>query len=107
MLSTLSTILILYFISVIICGIINYAPHHEDIRENGGIAPPFLTSVLDGGELSASCPCCFTPGETASGTHWIGDWVAPRAGLDVVEKRESLSAAKNQTPDCSVVQPID
>jgi hypothetical protein len=25
-------------------------------------------------------------GETASGTHWIGGWVGPRAGMDAVEK---------------------
>jgi hypothetical protein len=49
---------------------------------SGGIAPPFLTSALDGGEWSASRPCRFTPG-----THWIGGWVSPRIGLDGEEKR--------------------
>jgi hypothetical protein len=34
-------------------------------------------------EWSASRPCRFTPGERAPGTHWIGDWVGPRAGLDL------------------------
>jgi hypothetical protein len=29
------------------------------------------------------------PGERAAGTHWIGGWVGPRAGLDAVEKRRS------------------
>jgi hypothetical protein len=29
---------------------------------NGGIAPPFLTSTLGGGERSVSRPCRFTPG---------------------------------------------
>jgi hypothetical protein len=48
----------------------------------------FLTSALGGGEWSASRPCRFTPGERASGTHWIGGWVDPRAGLDDVEKRK-------------------
>jgi hypothetical protein len=28
----------------------------------------------------------FTRGERAPGTHWIGGWVGPRAGLDDVEK---------------------
>jgi hypothetical protein len=42
----------------------------------------FLTSVPDGGEWSASRPGRFTPGEKAAGTHWIGGWVGPRAGLD-------------------------
>jgi hypothetical protein len=39
---------------------------HESIWGNGRMAPPFITLALDGGELSASCPCCFTPGDRAS-----------------------------------------
>jgi hypothetical protein len=39
----------------------------------------------------ASRPCRFTSGERAPGTHWIGGWVGPRAGLDDVEKRKSLT----------------
>jgi hypothetical protein len=50
----------------------------------------FLTSALGGGEWSASRSCRFTPGERASGTHWLGGWVGPRAGLDNVEKRKFL-----------------
>jgi hypothetical protein len=42
----------------------------------------FLTSMLDGGECSASRPCRFSPR-----THWIGDWVGPRAGLDAVTRK--------------------
>jgi hypothetical protein len=42
----------------------------------------FLTSALVGREESASCPGRFAPRERASGTHWIGGWVGPRAGLD-------------------------
>jgi hypothetical protein len=45
----------------------------------------FLTSALVGGEWSASRPDRFTPGERAPGTHWIGSWVGPRAGLDEME----------------------
>jgi hypothetical protein len=45
-----------------------------------------LTSALAGGEWSASRPGRFTPG-----THWIGGWVDPRTGLDVVEKRKFLT----------------
>jgi hypothetical protein len=41
----------------------------------------FLTSAIAGGEWSASCPGRFTHGERALGTHWIGGWVVPRAGL--------------------------
>jgi hypothetical protein len=46
----------------------------------------FLTSVLFGGEWSASRPCSFTPEDRAPVTHWIGGWLGPRAGLDDVEK---------------------
>jgi hypothetical protein len=55
-----------------------------------------LTSALVGGEWPASCPCWFTPG-----THWIGGWVDPKAGLDdklkqtpwpLVRKRTILTA---------------
>jgi hypothetical protein len=45
----------------------------------------FLTSALVGGEWSASLPCGFTPGERASGTHWIEGWVGPRASLETVD----------------------
>jgi hypothetical protein len=43
---------------------------------------------LDGGEWSASYPSHFTHGERVPDTHWIGGWVGPRAGLDIVEKRK-------------------
>jgi hypothetical protein len=45
-----------------------------------------LTLALVGGEWSAS-----PPGEKAPGTHWIGGWVGPRAGLDDVVKGTSLT----------------
>jgi hypothetical protein len=54
------------------------------------MAPAFLTSALDGGKWSASRPCRFTPEESAPATHWIGDWVGPRFGLEDVEKRKTL-----------------
>jgi hypothetical protein len=50
----------------------------------------FLTSALDGGEWSASCPGRYTPGERASGAHWIGGLVGPRTGLDEEKKRKIL-----------------
>jgi hypothetical protein len=46
-------------------------------------------------------PAALPPGEVGPGTHWIGGWVGPRAGLDVVEK--SLAPARNRTP---VFQPV-
>jgi hypothetical protein len=47
-----------------------------------------LNSALDGGEWSVSRPGRFTPRERASGTHWIGGWVGPRAVLDTGVKRK-------------------
>jgi hypothetical protein len=46
----------------------------------------FLTSALAGSEWLASRPGRFTPG-----THWIGGWVGPRAGLDYMEKWKFLT----------------
>jgi hypothetical protein len=46
----------------------------------------FLISALAGSEWSASRPAHFTPS-----THWIGDWVDLRAGLDDFEKRKFLT----------------
>jgi hypothetical protein len=43
----------------------------------------FLPSALDVGEWSASRPGRFTLREKATGTHWIGGWVGPRAVLDI------------------------
>jgi hypothetical protein len=57
---------------------------------SGGIAPPFLTSALDGREWSASRPCLFTPGERAPGTHLIISWVCLRARLDVIKREQSF-----------------
>jgi hypothetical protein len=35
--------------------------------------------------------CRFTTGGRSPGTHWIGGWLGPRAGLDDVEKRTFLA----------------
>jgi hypothetical protein len=53
--------------------------------ENGGIAPPFLTLVLDGDEWSASHPSYFTSGERATDTHCVGGYVGLRTSQDTVE----------------------
>jgi hypothetical protein len=50
------------------------------------MARPFLTSELDRVEWSATRSCRFTPGEKFAGTHWIGGWVDPRAGVDAVKR---------------------
>jgi hypothetical protein len=64
---------------------------------NGGIASCILlTSVLEGGEWSASRPGRFAPKERAPGTHWIGGWVGSRAVLDAVVKRKISIRAGNR-----------
>jgi hypothetical protein len=62
------------------------ASRHEDAWGRGGIDQVFLTSELVGSEWSASRPGRFIPEERAPRTHWIGDWVDARAGLDDMEK---------------------
>jgi hypothetical protein len=58
---------------------------------NGGIAPPILTTPLDGGEWSTSRPWSLYPRGKGPDTHLIADWVGPRTGLDAVEKRKILN----------------
>ena len=58
------------------------------------------TSALDMGGWSAPRPGRFTPGERP-GTHCIGGWVGPRAGLD--------GCGKSRLPpgfDARTVQPV-
>jgi hypothetical protein len=50
----------------------------EHVWGSGGIAPPILTSALDGGEWSASRPGRITPG-----IHWRRGWVGPKVDLSM------------------------
>jgi hypothetical protein len=43
-------------------------------------------------------PAALPPEVRATGTHWIGGWVGPRAGLDEVEKKKFV--------DLSVIQHV-
>ena len=52
------------------------------------IVPSTLTSALDRGEWSTSHPRHFTP-ENKPDTHWRGDCVGPRTGLDVLKNGNS------------------
>jgi hypothetical protein len=60
-----------------------------------------LITALVGGEWSASRPRRFTLGEGASGTHWIGRWMGPRAGLYDVEKILDPFGTRISTPQSS------
>jgi hypothetical protein len=50
----------------------------------------FLTSVLVGGEWTASHTGRFIPGKRSPGTHWIGGLVSLRTGLENVKRRQIL-----------------
>jgi hypothetical protein len=65
-----------------------------------------LTSELDGGEWPASRPGRFIPRERAPGTQWIGGWVGPRFGLDVVLKGKIPSPSRESNPDHPILQPL-
>jgi hypothetical protein len=66
---------------------------HEEIKKySGGIAPLFLTSVLDETALFHR--------KIARYTHWIGRWVSPRFGPDSGEgnrTRPSSPVARHYT----------
>ena len=59
-------------------------------RLKGGKLHSFLTSTLDEGEWSTYGLGCLSPRGKPPGTHQMGGWVAPRAGLDALEERKSL-----------------
>jgi hypothetical protein len=85
----------------------NWAPRHEDVlREWRYSSTHSLTSALDGGEWSASCPGRFTPRDRSPGTHWIWSWVGPRAVLDAVVKRNIPSLRWESNPRTPIVQPV-
>jgi hypothetical protein len=46
-----------------------------------------------------------TPGKRAPGTHWIGEWMDHKAGLEEMMKRENLLTALSENRT-TVVQPV-
>jgi hypothetical protein len=65
--------------------VFNYVIKH---MWSGCIAPPFLMSILDGGERSASFHCPFNSGDRVPDSNWIGGSVVPRINLNTIEKRK-------------------
>jgi hypothetical protein len=71
-------------------------PVHHAMKTYWGVAIylyAFLTSVLDEGEWSASCPGHLTPRVRVPGTHWIGGWVGASASASM----DTLVKGKNTT----------
>jgi hypothetical protein len=61
----------------------------------------FFDLGIDGGKWSASHPGHFSPRERALGTHWIGDWMGLRVGLDAVVKIKITSPCRDSNPRSS------
>jgi hypothetical protein len=63
-----------------------------------------VRAALDWDEWWASHPGLFTPGRVSS-INWVGDWVGPRADLDVVKRKFltllGLDLRPPGTPTCS------
>jgi hypothetical protein len=63
-----------------------------------GVAPPFLTSAVIGGEWPASRPGRFTPVKGHRVPILIGGWVGPRTGLDDTERRKISCPCRDSNP---------
>jgi len=61
----------------------------------------FLTLALDIGEWSTSWTGCFSVRERIANTLWIGSWVGPRAGQDILERRKISCSCKHLNPGSS------
>jgi hypothetical protein len=65
-----------------------------------------LTSALDRGKQSASCPCRFTQKIQPPAYILCRRLIAFRAGLDSVERRKRPSLRQKSNPALSVFHPI-
>jgi hypothetical protein len=77
--------------------VLNSAPHHEDVRETGGIEPLIFKFGIRWWRAFSFTSRLLYPEEKALGVQSIGGWVEPSAVLDVEEEKKSLSVAGNQT----------
>jgi hypothetical protein len=65
-------------------------------RGSGGIAPPFLTSALQGGEWSASCPYHFPLRKESLVTIGYGSRWVP-GSVWMLWKRQKYCTSRNKT----------
>jgi hypothetical protein len=82
----------------------NWAPHHEGILGNGGIAPHILHLGTRLRWVVSFTPQPLYPQGRVPGTHWIGGWVGSRANLDAVVSRKIPSPY--QDSNLLIIQPV-
>jgi hypothetical protein len=72
--------------------------HEGDWVERKYSSYSLSISALDGGELPTSCPIrILVPEKGPPGTHCIGGWVGPRAGLDIEATGNFFISAEDRT----------
>jgi hypothetical protein len=69
--------------------------HHAMMKYGGAKVKlyPLLTLTLNGCEWSDSRLSFVIPERRSLDAHWRGGWVSPKAGLDAVARKISLSSA--------------
>jgi hypothetical protein len=78
--------------------LINQVPQLYEWR-SGGLAQPFLTSSLDGNEMSASRLRRSTLGKITPCIHCVGVWVDSRVGLNTMEYIKTVASNGNRSPN--------
>jgi hypothetical protein len=74
---------------------------------SGGVAPRTIDLGCSWSwVVSVTDRSLYPKRERAPGTHWIGGWMGPRAGLVAVSKRKSPSPRRESNPDYPVVQQV-
>jgi hypothetical protein len=85
----------------------SYTPWRRTGGERRYSSCLYLTSATRWGWVVSVTPWPrFTPGERTPGTHWIGGWVGPRAGLDAGDRRKILCPCWGLNLNHPIVQPI-
>jgi hypothetical protein len=84
----------------------NEALRQEDVWGSGCIYPHFLYLGTSWRWVVTFTPLSLYSRERATGTHFIGGWVDPRAGLDDMEKWKFFTLPGFELPTPLVVQPV-
>jgi hypothetical protein len=83
----------------------NLAPHYEAYWERRCVGPRILDFGTRWRWVVSFTPRPIYPRERTPGTHWIGVWVGPRAGLDSVVMKKFPAPNGTRNPDHPVRSP--